>query len=72
MSIFTEAQAKAILDKVIALSKADECTAVLAEQVDVFVIRGAFFAGIDEFFVDQPGRVAHQGALGHLKHRGNR
>ena len=30
MSIFTEAQAKAILDKVIALSKADETTAVLA------------------------------------------
>ena len=30
MSIFTEAEAKAILDKVIALSKADECTAVLS------------------------------------------
>lgn len=29
MSILTEAQAKAILDKVIALSKADECTATL-------------------------------------------
>ncbi len=29
MSIFTEAQAKAILDKVIKLSKADECTAAL-------------------------------------------
>jgi predicted Zn-dependent protease len=33
MSIFTEAQAKAILDKVIALSKADECTAVLAGAI---------------------------------------
>jgi predicted Zn-dependent protease len=30
MPIFTEAQAKAILDKVIALSKADECTASLS------------------------------------------
>lgn len=30
MSIFTEAEAKAILDKVIALSGADECTAVLS------------------------------------------
>ena len=30
MSIFTEAEAKAILDKVIALSKADECTATLS------------------------------------------
>ena len=30
MSIFTEAEAKAILDKVIALSKADECTASLS------------------------------------------
>src|SRR5690606_1842015 len=29
MSIFTEAQAKAILDKVVALSTADECTATL-------------------------------------------
>jgi len=34
MSIFTEAQAKAILDKVIALSKADECTAVLAGSIN--------------------------------------
>lgn len=34
MSIFTEAQAKAILDKVIALSKADECTAVLVGAID--------------------------------------
>ena len=33
MSMFTEAQAKAILDKVIALSKADQCTAQL-EGVD--------------------------------------
>ena len=33
MSIFTEAQAKAILDKVIALSKADECTAVLSGAI---------------------------------------
>ena len=30
MSIFTEAEAKAILDKVMALSKADECTASLS------------------------------------------
>ena len=30
MSIFTEAQAKAILDKVVALSTADECTATLS------------------------------------------
>ena len=30
MSMFTEAEAKAILDKVIALSKADECTASLS------------------------------------------
>ena len=29
MSIFTEAQAKAILDKVIALCKADECSVTL-------------------------------------------
>ncbi|KRG72025.1 TldD/PmbA family protein [Pseudoxanthomonas dokdonensis] len=34
MSIFTEEQAKAILDKVIALSKADECTATLTGSVD--------------------------------------
>ncbi|WP_454827992.1 TldD/PmbA family protein [Pseudoxanthomonas wuyuanensis] len=34
MSIFTEAQAKAILDKVIALSTADECTASLTGSVD--------------------------------------
>ncbi|OZB52157.1 MAG: peptidase C69 [Stenotrophomonas sp. 14-69-23] len=34
MSIFTEQQAKAILDKVIALSKADECTATLAGFID--------------------------------------
>ncbi|RXR08835.1 TldD/PmbA family protein [Pseudoxanthomonas composti] len=33
MSIFTEAQAKAILDKVIKLSKADECTAGLGGSV---------------------------------------
>ena len=29
MSMYTEQQAKAILDKVLALSKADECTATL-------------------------------------------
>lgn len=34
MSIFTEAQSKAILDKVIALSKADECTATLSGSID--------------------------------------
>ena len=34
MSILTEAQAKAILDKVIALSSADECTASLTGSVD--------------------------------------
>ncbi|KRG68558.1 peptidase C69 [Stenotrophomonas terrae] len=34
MSIFTEQEAKAILDKVIALSKADECTATLAGSVN--------------------------------------
>ncbi|MGV8959722.1 MAG: TldD/PmbA family protein [Stenotrophomonas sp.] len=34
MSIFTEQEAKAILDKVIALSKADECTAELTGSVD--------------------------------------
>ena len=34
MSIFTEAEAKAILDKVMALSKADECTATLAGSID--------------------------------------
>jgi predicted Zn-dependent protease len=34
MSIFTEQQAKAILDKVIALSKADECTATLAGAIN--------------------------------------
>ncbi|MGO1000274.1 TldD/PmbA family protein [Lysobacter sp. CA196] len=33
MSIFTEAEAKAILDKVIALSKADECTATLTGSI---------------------------------------
>lgn len=33
MSIFTEAQAKAILDKVIAFSQADECTASLSGSV---------------------------------------
>lgn len=33
MSIYTEAQAKAILDKVIKLSKADECTATLDGSV---------------------------------------
>lgn len=34
MSIMTEAEAKAILDKVIALSKADECSATLNGSVD--------------------------------------
>lgn len=34
MSIFTEEQAKAILDKVIKLSKADQCTAQLTGSVD--------------------------------------
>ena len=34
MSIYTEQQAKAILDKVIALSTADECTAVLEGSID--------------------------------------
>ncbi len=34
MSILTEAQAKAILDKVIKLSKADECTAQLSGSID--------------------------------------
>jgi len=34
MSIFTEEQAKAILDKVIKLSKADQCTATLSGSVD--------------------------------------
>ncbi|HWS40086.1 MAG TPA: metallopeptidase TldD-related protein, partial [Arenimonas sp.] len=34
MSIYTEQQAKAILDKVIALSKADECTATLQGGVN--------------------------------------
>ncbi len=34
MSIFTEAQSKAILDKVIALSKADQCTAQLKGSID--------------------------------------
>lgn len=34
MSILTEAQAKAILDKVIGLSKADECSAQLSGSID--------------------------------------
>ncbi|MEH6414080.1 TldD/PmbA family protein, partial [Pseudomonas sp. CGJS7] len=34
MSIFSEAQSKTILDKVIALSKADECTAVLTGSIE--------------------------------------
>ncbi len=34
MSGFTERQAKAILDKVLALSKADECTATLTGSID--------------------------------------
>ena len=34
MSMYTEQQAKAILDKVIAFSKADECTATLEGGVD--------------------------------------
>ncbi|MDR7133424.1 putative Zn-dependent protease [Lysobacter niastensis] len=34
MSIFTEEQAKAILDKVIKLSKADQCTAQLTGSID--------------------------------------
>src|SRR6218665_268054 len=34
MSILTEAQAKAILDKVLALSTADECTASLSGSID--------------------------------------
>ncbi len=34
MSIYSEQEAKAILDKVIALSKADECTATLGGSVD--------------------------------------
>eukprot|EP01036_Dinobryon_divergens_P019611 gene19611-26803_t len=34
MSIMTEAEARTILDKVIALSTADECTAQLAGTID--------------------------------------
>ena len=34
MSIFTEQEAKALLDKVLALSKADECTVSLSGSVD--------------------------------------
>ncbi len=34
MSMYTEEQAKTILDKVIALSKADECTATLSGSID--------------------------------------
>lgn len=34
MSMFTESEAKAILDKAIALSKADECTATLTGSID--------------------------------------
>ena len=34
MSIYTEQEAKAILDKVIALSKADECTATLTGGIN--------------------------------------
>ena len=34
MSIFTEEQAKAILEKVVKLSKADQCSATLAGSVD--------------------------------------
>ncbi len=34
MSIYSEQEAKAILDKVIALSKADECTATLGGSID--------------------------------------
>ena len=34
MSMYTEQQAKAILDKVIALSKADECTATLGGGIN--------------------------------------
>lgn len=34
MSIFTEQEAKAILDKVIALSRADECTATLTGSIE--------------------------------------
>ena len=34
MSIMTEQQAKAILDKVCKLSKADECTAQLTGSID--------------------------------------
>ena len=51
MSIFTEAQAKAILDKVIALSMADECTAV-ADERD-YRLGGSFFDG-----KGQPGQVS--------------
>ena len=34
MSIFTEEQAKAVLEKVVKLSKADQCTATLAGSID--------------------------------------
>ncbi|MEO8011324.1 MAG: DNA gyrase modulator, partial [Dokdonella sp.] len=34
MSMYTQEQAKAILDKVIALSKADECTATLTGSIE--------------------------------------
>ena len=34
MTLFTEDQAKAILDKVIALSTADDCTATLTGNID--------------------------------------
>ena len=49
MSIFTEAQAKAILDKVIALSKADQCTAQLKGGVSGnvrFALNNVSTAGI--------------------------
>ena|SRR5687768_752759 len=34
MNLFTEEQARAILDKVVALSTADDCTATLAGNID--------------------------------------
>ncbi len=49
MSIFTEAQAKAILDKVIALSKADQCTAQLKGAINGnvrFALNNVSTAGI--------------------------
>ena len=48
MSMYTEQQAKAILDKVIALCKADECTATLGGGIKEAAVKNQFEVGSND------------------------